>query len=160
MVTRFDFGSGMKNVLAFVAAVVVAYIVAVICYTQLNLANLVEMGLTVDFGDRVSAALHDLGGMAPLYLPIIAVAFLLGFGVAALIIRFVPQLRSLGYVLAGFVAIYTVDWALGNLIAAGTHPLAVTRTTVGLLSQCVAGAIGGYVFVRILGPRDGDAAGA
>ena len=64
------------------------------------------------------------------------------------------DLCSLGYVLAGFVAIFTVDWALGNLVASGTHPLAVTRTTVGLLSQCIAGAIGGYVFVRLLGPAE------
>ena len=142
----------MKNVLAFVVAVVAAYIVAVVFYTQLNLANLVEMGIEVGFGDRVSAGLHDLGDMAPLYLPIIAIALLLGFGVATVIIRFVPQLRTLGYILSGFVAIFAVDWALGNLVASGTHPLAVTRTTVGLLSQCVAGAIGGYVFVRLLGP--------
>ncbi len=148
----------LKNVLAFLAAVVVAYVVAVVFYTQLNLANLVEMGLAVSVGDRVGAGLHDLVGMAPLYLPIIAVAFLLGFSVAALIIRFVPQLRSLGYVLAGFVAIYAVDFALGNLVASGTHPLAVTRTTVGLLSQCFAGAVGGYVFVRLLGKSDASAA--
>ena len=148
----------LKNLLAFIVAVVAAYVIAVVFYTQLNLANLVEMGLAVGVGVRFSAALHDLAGMAPLYLPIITVAFLLGFGVAALIIRFVPQLRSLGYVLAGFVAIYTVDFALGNLVASGTHPLAVTRTTVGLLSQCFAGAVGGYVFVRLLGERDAAAA--
>ncbi len=147
----------LKNLLAFVAAVIVAYLVAVISYTQLNLANLVEMGLSVSFGDRVGAGLHDLAGMAPLYLPIIGVALLLGFSVAALIIRFVPQLRSLGYVLAGFVAIYAVDFALGNLVASGTHPLAVTRTTVGLLSQCFAGAVGGYVFVRMLGTPNATA---
>lgn len=140
----------MKVVIAFVIAVVVAYVLAVLMYTQLNLANVVEMGLEVTMADRAGAALHDLAGMLPLYASIIAVAFLIAFPVARLILIWVPQLRTLAYVLAGFAAIYTVDFALGALLTSGTHPLAVTRTTVGLLSQCVAGAIGGYVFVRLL----------
>ncbi len=140
----------MKVVIAFVVAVIVAYVLAVLMYTQLNLANVVEMGLEVTLADRAAAAVHDLAGMLPLYVPIIAVAFLIAFGITRLVLMWVPQLRTLGYVLAGFVAIYTVDFALGALLTSGTHPLAVTRTTVGLLSQCVAGAIGGYVFVRLL----------
>lgn len=140
----------MKGVVAFVVSVVVAYVLAVLMYTQLNLANVVEMGLPVTMGVRFEAAVHDLIHMVPLYLPIISVAFLIAFGVTRLILIWVPQLRTLGYVLAGFVAIFTVDFALGAILTSGTHPLAVTRTTVGLLSQCVAGAIGGYVFVSLL----------
>ena len=142
----------MKLVLAFILAVVTTYVVAVLAYTQLNLANVVEMGLPVSFMDRVGAAGHDLIGMTSLYLPIIAVALLLAFGVTAIVLRWVPQLRTLGYMLAGFAGIFVVDYALGALLTGGTHPLAVTRTTVGLLSQCVAGALGGYVFVWML-PR-------
>ena len=134
---------------AFIAAVVVAYVLAVVAYSQLNLASLVEMGIAVDAGVRMQTAWHDLLGMGSLYLPIIAVALLIAFLVARLILRWVPQLRALGYVLAGFVAIFTVDYALGNLVASGTHPLHVTITTVGLLSQCLAGALGGYVFMRL-----------
>ncbi len=137
----------MKLVLAYILAVVTAYVAAVLAYTQLNLANVVEMGLPVSLMDRVGAAGHDLIGMASLYLPIIAVALLLAFGFTAVVLRWVPQLRTLGYMLAGFVGIFVVDYALGALLTGGTHPLAVTRTTIGLLSQCLAGALGGYVFV-------------
>ena len=140
----------MKLVLAYILAVVTAYVAAVLAYTQLNLANVVEMGLPVNLMDRIGAAAHDLIGMASLYLPIIAVALLLAFGFTAIVLRWVPQLRTLGYMLAGFVGIFVVDYALGALLTGGTHPLAVTRTTVGLLSQCVAGALGGYVFVLLL----------
>jgi hypothetical protein len=139
----------LKLVLAFILAVVTTYVVAVLAYTQLNLANVVEMGLPVSLMDRVGAAGHDLIGMTSLYLPIIAVALLLAFGFTAIVLRWVPQLRTLGYMLAGFVGIFVVDYALGALLTGGTHPLAVTRTTVGLLSQCVAGALGGYVFVLL-----------
>ena len=140
----------MKRVLAFIAAVAATYVLAVLMYTQLNLGNVVEMGLTVTMADRASAAVHDLMGMMMLYLPIIAVAFLIAFAITHTVLRWVPQLRTLGYILAGFVGIYVVNYLLVSLLMSGAHPLAVTRTTVGLLSQCVAGAIGGYVFVRML----------
>ena len=60
----------MRLVFAF-AAVAVTYLVAVLGYTQLNLANLVEMGVIVPSGVRFESAIHDLLGMTSLYLPII-----------------------------------------------------------------------------------------
>ena len=88
---------------------------------------------------------------SPALSTVISVALLLGFLVAALILRWVPQLRTLGYVSAGFVGIFTVDFLLGAVLTGGTHPLAVTRTTIGLLSQCLAGALGGYVYALVTG---------
>ena len=73
----------MRRIGGFVGAVIATYLVAVLAYSQLNLANLVEMGVAVDAGMRVEVALHDLGGMVQLYLPLITVALALGFLVAA-----------------------------------------------------------------------------
>ena len=138
----------MRLVFAFLAAVAVTYLVAVLGYTQLNLANLVEMGVSVPGGVRFESAIHDLLGMTSLYLPIIVVALLLVFGIARIALIWLSELSTLGYIVGGFVALYVVDFALGQLM--GTHPLAVTRTTVGLLSQCLAGGLGGYTFAAIL----------
>ncbi|MEM9624500.1 MAG: hypothetical protein AAF993_22860 [Pseudomonadota bacterium] len=143
----------MKVVGAFLAAVLATYILAVLFYTQLNLANLVEMGLAVSMGDRLQAAFHDLLGMAVIYLPVIALALLLGFLIARVVLIWVPQLRALGYVVAGFVGIFAIDFLLGATVASGTHGLAVTRTAIGLLSQCIAGAAGGYVFSQLSDPN-------
>ncbi len=131
----------------FLAAVVATYIVAVIGYSQINLLNLVDMGIAVDFALRAQTLQHDLVGMLDLFLPIVFVALLLAFGVAALIIRRVPHLRTIGYVLAGTMGIYTVIVSLGLMM--GTNPIAVTRTAGGLLSQVAAGAVGGFVFALI-----------
>ena len=90
--------------------------------------------------------------MAGLYLPILAVALIIAFGIAAIILRWVPQLHALGYVAAGFVGVFTIDFFLG--LAFGTHPIPVTRTAVGLISQCVAGGLGGYVFARMTAPAN------
>ena len=138
-----------RRIAAYLVAVLVCYLLAVISYSQLNLANLVELGMPVTESVRLSTAQHDLLGMAQLYLPIIAVALLIGILVAGLIVTWVPQLRTIGYMSAGFVAIYMVDYLLSTVVASGTHPLAVTRTVVGLLSQCVAGAVGGYLFALL-----------
>jgi hypothetical protein len=131
----------------FLAAVVATYIVAVIGYSQINLLNLVDMGIAVDFALRAQTLQHDLVGMLDLFLPIVIVALLLAFGVAALIISRVPHLRTIGYVLAGTMGIYAVIVSLGLMM--GTNPIAVTRSAGGLLSQVAAGAVGGFVFALI-----------
>ncbi|MDA9905630.1 hypothetical protein N9D75_01970 [Pseudomonadales bacterium] len=139
----------------FLAAVVATYTVAVIGYSQINLLNLVDMGIAVDFALRAQTLQHDLVGMLDLFLPIVIVALLLAFGVAALIIRRVPHLRTIGYVLAGTMGIYAVIVSLGLMM--GTNPIAVTRTAGGLLSQVAAGAVGGFVFALITADSKGSA---
>ncbi len=136
--------------MAFVAAVLAAYVLAVLMYTQLNLGNVVEMGLTVTLADRFSAAVHDLWSMN-LLLALIAVGFAIAFLVTHLVLRMLPQLRYLGYILAGGLAIFVLDFSLYKAMG-DMHILAVTRTTVGTLALSLAGAIGGYVFVRLLPP--------
>lgn len=148
-----------RRVGAFLAAVVAAYLVGTIGYSQMNLAWQVEMGMPVDAAVRWQTAVHDVTSMLDLYLGLIAVTLLLAFLVTALVLRWVPQLRTLGYVVGGFAGIFVLDFLLGALLTGGTHPLAVTRTGMGLISQCLAGAIGGYVYVRIA-PRPASAGAA
>jgi hypothetical protein len=137
----------LLRIYGFLAAVVATYIVAVIGYSQINLLNLVDMGIAVDFAMRVQTLQHDLVGMLDLFLPIVIVALLLAFLTGALIIRRVPHLRTVGYVLAGTMAIYAVIVSLGLMM--GTNPIAVTRSAGGLLSQVAAGAVGGLVFALV-----------
>ena len=136
-----------KTIGAFLLAVIITYVIGSIASTQTILANVVELGVAVGWSDRLSATMHDLVGMAPTYLPVILVGFLIAFAVTALILRFAPNLRSIGYVLAGVTAVLTVHMAMQALL--GMHPLPATRTLIGLLLQGAAGAVGGYVFVRI-----------
>jgi hypothetical protein len=141
----------VKRMFAFIAALVTTYVVAVLFYTQLNLGNLVELGLVVTGADRFSAALHDLGAMAPLYLPLLAIDLLLGFLGAAFVLRWVPQIRTLGYLIGGFAAVFVMDSLMSS--ATTLHMLPVTRTTIGLMSQCLAGAAGGWVFATLTSGR-------
>ena len=138
----------MKHVVAFVVAVLTAYVLAVVFYTQLNLSNVVAMGLDVTLADRLSATLHDLSNMY-LLLGLIFVAYVIAFAVTHQVLRWLPQLRYVGYVLGGFAAIYVLDFSLYKAMG-DMHVLAATRTTFGAIALSLAGAVGGYVFVRLL----------
>ena len=137
-----------KVVIAFLLAVLAAELFGVITYGQLNLAALVELGMPVDMGVRWEVMWHDLLSMSQAYLVLLVIALGIAFAIAALIVKKVPQLRYLGFISAGFVALLVLN--LGAVEATGgMHPLPVTRTFVGLLSQCLAGAVGGWVFASV-----------
>ncbi|HAL41552.1 MAG TPA: hypothetical protein DCP57_03835, partial [Gammaproteobacteria bacterium] len=61
--------------------------------------------------------------------------------------RRLPRFRSVGFAFAGAVSVYAVILLL--LLLFGTHGITVTRTLPGLISQCMAGALGGYIFAAL-----------
>ncbi|HIG42249.1 MAG: hypothetical protein ABGY96_11355 [bacterium] len=139
----------IKVIGAYFAAVLVTFVLGSIFATQFILGNLQDMGMTVTFADRFSATLHDVGGLSVIYLPVIGISFLISLPVAAGIIKFVPNLRLVGYVLAGAVGLVTIHLVMKAVL--GLTGIAATRTVMGLLSQGLAGAIGGYLFFRLTG---------
>ena len=151
----------MRIAFGFLAALTVSYIVAVISYTQLNLANLVEMGIEIPAQVRFESAIHDLIGMSEIYLPTLAISFLIAFSIAGILASRMQELRALLFVLFGLLIPSTIDFLLtfsfwGLNILQDIHPIAVTRTTAGLLSQSFACAIGGFVFCLIFGSSETD----
>lgn len=140
----------MKRIMAFIAAVLVAYVLGTLAYSQLNLANLVELGMPVNANIRMATAWHDMTSMYDLYLPLVSIALLLGFAIVGLVLRWLPQMKTLGYITGGFIAIYAMDFLLGAVLTGGTHPLVVTRTTVGLVTLCLSGAVAGLVFALMV----------
>jgi len=134
----------IKTTAAFLLAVIGTYTVGVLLIGQGNLANVTEMGLTVNFGDRVDTFLHDLTHMTAIYLPLVSISSLIAFPVAAGIFRLKPDYRLFGYVAAGFVALIAMHVIMKMVV--GLTGVASTRTLVGLLAQGMAGAIGGYLF--------------
>jgi len=135
----------LKILTGFILAVLVTYVIAVIFISQGNLAQVESLlGITAGFGVRVDAALHDIKGMTGLYLPLVTIALIIAFGVAALIIRFLVRLRLTGFALAGFVGLIALHVIMEQML--GLSGVAPTRFLSGLLLQGVAGAVGGLVF--------------
>ena len=136
-----------KRVLAFIAAWLVTYILAITAASQGVLGWLESLGRDISFSDRVGYIGHDLTSMIMPYGVIILVAMAIAFGVVALIVRALPNLRVLGYVLGGFVAVLAIHLTLRFVFE--MNPVWATGSAFGLLMQGLAGLVGGYTFVRI-----------
>ena len=134
----------LRVLAAYLAGVLVTYAAAAMVHTQFVLASLGAMEVEVPPADRLAATLHDLIGMASSYLPIIAVALAVAYPVAALVIRYRPRWRPLGYSLAGGIAVLAIHVVLYQTFS--ITPIAAARTTAGLTVQALCGALGGWIF--------------
>ena len=131
----------------YLVAVAVAYLLAAVTATQAVISRLAGRGIDVNMADRVAMTLHDIAGMAGMFLPMIAFGLLVAFLVTALLCRWFGQWRSLLYPLAGAAALVTIHVALN--LSFEITPVAIARTPIGLLIQALAGAAGGYTYIAL-----------
>lgn len=137
----------IKILMAYSGAVVGAFLLGSVLATQVILGNVQEMGMVVSTGVRLQATLHDIAGLASSYLPLMAVAFLIALLVAAGLLKLFPSHPLLLYVLAGAVAVVTLHLTMKAVL--GLSGIAATRSTLGLMGQGLAGALGGYLYFTI-----------
>lgn len=136
----------MRWIIALVVAALSTYVVAVVMNSQFVMN---AHGVPINLGDRLNMTTFDVSNMW-LYLVIIFIAFLLGFAIATIVKRFVPRLSQFAFPIAGAAAIGTVLGLMYLLFQ--TVPISGARSLLGFVSQVVAGAFGGWVFAKILGP--------
>lgn len=145
-----------RAVIAYLAAVAVAFAAASFAHTQMILNDLVAMGVPVDLSLRFSQAIEDMVGLlingaAPALFPaIIAIGLVVALPLAGLVARLAPGLRVLVFMTAGAVAMFAIFTALK--ISVGSVGLFGARGALGLALQMGAGALGGLTFA-LLKPR-------
>jgi hypothetical protein len=140
----------MKLVKAFFAyflAVVATTVLGSLAATQFVLAELRTMQVAVPFSVRIETTVHDIVGMGPTFAPIVAGALLVAFLVAALLTRFVPLPDRRWYLVGGFVGLIAALLLIKAVL--GGTPIAGARGTLGLVSQGMAGLVGGWVFAKL-----------
>ena len=138
-------------ILGYLVAVAVTYVLGAIFVSQGNIASVVQMGFEITTSHRIDAMIHDVTHMYDIYLPVIAIAMLIALPVASGIIRFVPDLRLIGYLSAGFVAMIAIHLTLKALL--GLTGIAPTRELIGLIAQGVAGSVGGLLYHIMTKPK-------
>ena len=143
----------IRNICSFLAAVIAAYVLGAIFVSQGNIAAIVAMNFDVSVAQRFGAVLHDVTNMTGIYLPVIAVSYLISMPVATFIVKYAPQLRMLLYVLAGATGLVAIHLILKLVL--GISGIAPTRTLVGLIAQAIAGGVGGYLF-HVISLKRGD----
>ena len=137
----------VKTILAWFLAVLLAYVLASLSATQSVVADLAQMGIPISLGERLTMSGQDLLGMTGLFLPLIAAGFVIALSVAGLLSRWKPAQRTFLFTLAGAVALVGIHLALQWQF--DITLVAVARSNLGLLSQALAGAIGGWFFTCI-----------
>ena len=143
----------IRTVGSFIAAIICTYVLGAIFVSQGNIAEVISLGFEVSVAQRFEAAIHDVLNMAMVYLPVITVAFVIALPVAAVIIRYLlPDLRLVGYVLAGLAGMIAIHVIFKMVF--GVSGIVPTKTTIGLLAQGVAGGVGGLVFHLLSRPSD------
>jgi hypothetical protein len=137
----------IKTLSAWALAVLLAYSLATLFATQSVISHLADMGIPLSLGERLLMSAKDQLGMTSLFLPLIAVGMLIAMLVAGLLGRHNPRRRTHLFMLAGAVAMLSIHLALHWSF--DITPVAIARSPLGLLSQPLAGAAGGYLFTRL-----------
>jgi len=137
----------VRRILAFIIAVLTAFLLSSVTGTQIVLSDIQRFGLDVSLSDRVAATIHDVSGLA-LTLPVlIAAAFLVAFLVAALGKRFLGGDRKYWFMAAGLTSVPAALWLIK--LAMGGTLFAAARTSFGMLLIALCSMAGGWVFARL-----------
>ena len=115
----------LKTLAAYAGAVTGAFLLGSILATQFILGNVADMGMDVSLGVRLQATLHDIGGLASTYLPLIAVTFLIALLIATGLLKVFPSRPGLLYLLAGGLALVSL------------HQSSEARSISGTESRCL-----------------------
>jgi hypothetical protein len=145
----------LRVLLAFVIATGVGYLVAALFFTAANLIRLGAVGAQISFVDALRTFSFDLRGMAPSlvwtqYGSLIFIGFAIAFPVASLLCWFVARsdatrrIAPYLYPLSGATAIAVI--LIASYPKYEVFMIAGARGVLGSLAQCLAGAIGGYLF--------------
>ena len=137
----------MKTIGAFVVAAIGGYLIAAVMVSWVNMQSIVDLGFEITFAQRLDTIAHDVMSLGMTYLPLMTIALLIGFLVAAGIIRLKPSLAFIGYILAGFAAVVALHVIMKAVL--GLTGIAAVRGPLGLVSQGLAGAFAGWIFFRI-----------
>jgi hypothetical protein len=136
-----------KLIGAWLAASVATFLLASVVHSQFVMARLVAMGVEIPAGLRAQTTVGDIAGLAPAFLPVVAVTLLLGFLIAGFVLRFAPNLRGLAFPVAGFAAMAAMLLLMQAVFK--MTPIAGARDTGGWLLMLVAGGVGGWLFARL-----------
>ena len=135
----------IRYALAFITAVLSTSVLASFFSTQSVIASLQAVGADVSFGTRLTMTLNDLKILQALA-PITSVCLLIGFSVATACNKYLINHRIAWFIVAGACAFISTLLLLNWFFQ--LMPIAGARSLLGLTFQGLAGAIGGYLFVK------------
>lgn len=138
----------LRNLMGYVAAVIVLTVLAVIAQTGFVLSALSDVGASLNVGAVASMMIDDLVGFGPIYGALIAIGLIIALPAAFGVYRLTGLPRTLVYAIAGAVCIGVMLFAMEQVFF-GIPLVAGARTSAGYVSQLLAGLVAGWAFARL-----------
>ncbi|NVJ61694.1 MAG: hypothetical protein HWE27_14970 [Gammaproteobacteria bacterium] len=135
-------------VLRFLLATLVTFALASIAHTQFVLFELSQLSIEIPFTTWITTTLNDLVGLFPGYGGIILIGLLIGFCFMWGINKLTKLPRPVAYSVAGALSLISIHLLMHPIF--NITLIAGARTFWGLLTQVLCGAIGGYLFGKLL----------
>lgn len=136
----------LKTAAAWVVAVFVSAVLGSLFSSQIVFAEFGDIGFDIPLQDRAVMTLKDFGILETL-LPIYGLCLLIGFLIARFVIKLNSSNDLFWYTLAGASAVLSTLLLISY--AMQLMPLAGAKTSLGLILQATAGAIGGLCFGKL-----------
>lgn len=134
----------------FIFSVIICFALASIAHSQFVLLALTDVGVNIAMSDRIDMTISDLKGLALTYGSVILIAMGLGFLIINAISKWVVNLPRVRYPIAGALGICCALLAMQPLL--NVTLIAGAREPIGFLFQCLAGLVGGWVFMVLTPP--------
>jgi hypothetical protein len=126
---------------------VLTFVLASAFHSQVVLFELIDLGVVINLTDRLSMTIDDIVGLLPTYGVVLLISLLLAFLVGRKLCVYTKLSETIIYPLAGSLGIAAALLAMPPIL--NITLLAGSRTAAGFISQCLAGAIGGWCFAKI-----------
>jgi len=141
-----------RHLTALLVAALATGAIASIVQTQLNLGELVDLGVPVTASVRVWTTLEDLARFGPVMAGIAAGALVLAVGAGHLALRFSPLTgRRCVFIVSGVCGLGFVFWLMRSVIPMPALP--GTRTSAGHVLMSLTGGVGGALYARLSKPN-------
>ncbi|BFT29204.1 hypothetical protein D210916BOD24_03800 [Alteromonas sp. D210916BOD_24] len=146
----------MLILLRFLPAWAVGFVLASLAHSHSVLWGLNDLGITITFGDWLFMIIQDAKGLLPTYGSVIAMALGLSFALVHLffyiqqkhgITAIKRRISGLLFPLAGGLAFFVMLMAMQPIL--DVTLIAGARTTTGFITQCLSGAVAGWVYAKL-----------
>jgi len=126
-------------------------VAAILLHTQMVLAALNNIDISIPMSDRLYMSVQDLLGLLPVYGAIILLGLAIAFSITKLIRKFFTVKPIAIYPIAGAAALFVILISMQPIL--DITLLAGARSTTGIILQAVAGALGGVLFAVLRQPK-------
>ncbi|MEO1135201.1 MAG: hypothetical protein AAFW68_01160 [Pseudomonadota bacterium] len=138
----------VRTIIAYLLSTAATYVVATAFYTQQVIAKQAAIGAVYLPSQQFSTLIQNLTGLW-IYGAMIAIALVVGFGVAFFVKRLLQPLAPIAYPTAGAAAMLGMILLIEQQLGGGAGIIGGARDALGLTLQCIAGFIGGAVFATM-----------